>query len=97
MVKIVYNNFKLKIKFEKAFHSEAVLNHFFNTFFADFRLCNCPHFLSLCFKLKKQDSYKLGPMSPKSIRHNMTIAKFFRYQKSLYTNDHRQVFVHSTK
>ena len=38
MVKIVYNNFKLKIKFEKAFHSEAVLNHFFNTFFADFRL-----------------------------------------------------------
>ena len=32
MGKIVYNNFKLKIKFEKAFHSEAVLNHFFNTF-----------------------------------------------------------------
>ena len=38
MGKIVYNNFKLKIKFEKAFHSEAVLNHFFSTFFADFRL-----------------------------------------------------------
>ena len=38
MVKIVYNNFKLKIKFEKAFHFEAVLNPLFNTFFADFRL-----------------------------------------------------------